>query len=457
MMRSLYSGVSGLKVHQTRMDVIGNNIANVNTVGYKAQRANFSELFYQTTQSASGPNAETGAGGQNPKQIGLGVSLAQISTDVTGEGGSQYTGNGLDLKINGDTFFVINKGGANYYTKAGNFTTDGFGNLVTGSGGSVMGYVAERDEATGDFALQTDELRPISIYSAKYSSTAPSQTTKSTLSGNINSEDEKFTSKGVGFVTSDLTVYDSLGNKYTVQMRIEQDANSTTGYSMYPAKIFKGNEEVTDMTVEFTGGAETDITAVDGNTYKGVEIDFNGTTGKLDDTSPSSVNIIIKDATGAAAPAFQEEIELDFSGLTTYGGESKLEATAGDADNLGAGKGVGTMTSVGIQTDGKIAASYSNGDTVYIGQIAVAQFANAAGLEKQGDNLFASTMNSGEATYMDISAAGQDMSSGVVEMSNVDLATEFTDMIVTQRGYQANSRVITTSDTMIEELLSLKR
>ena len=115
------------------------------------------------------------------------------------------------------------------------------------------------------------------------------------------------------------------------------------------------------------------------------------------------------------------------------------------------------MISVGIQTDGKIAASYSNGDTVYIGQIAVAQFANAAGLEKQGDNLFASTMNSGEATYMDISAAGQDMSSGVVEMSNVDLATEFTDMIVTQRGYQANSRVITTSDTMIEELLSLKR
>ena len=457
MMRSLYSGVSGLKVHQTRMDVIGNNIANVNTVGYKAQRANFSELFYQTTQSASGPNAETGAGGQNPKQVGLGVSLAQISTDITGEGGSQYTGNGLDLKINGDTFFVVNKGGANYYTKAGNFTTDGFGNLVTGSGGSVMGYVAERDEATGDFALQTDELRPISIYSAKYSSTAPAQTTKATLSGNINSEDEKFTSKGVGFVTSDLTVYDSLGNKYTIQMRIEQDANSTTGYSMYPAKIFKGNEEVPDMTIEFAGGAETDITAVDGKTYKGVEIDFNGTTGKLEDTSPAGVNIVIKDATGAAAPAFQTEIEFDFSSLTTYGGESKLEATAGAADNSGAGKGVGTMISVGIQTDGKIAASYSNGDTVYIGQIAVAQFANAAGLEKQGDNLFASTMNSGEATYMDISAAGQDMSSGVVEMSNVDLATEFTDMIVTQRGYQANSRVITTSDTMIEELLSLKR
>lgn len=457
MMRSLYSGVSGLKVHQTRMDVIGNNIANVNTVGYKAQRASFSELFYQTTQSASGPNAETGTGGQNAKQIGLGASLAQISIDITGEGGSQYTGNGLDLKINGDTFFVVRKGGANYYTKAGNFTTDGFGNLVTGSGGSVMGYVAERDEATGDYVLQTDELRPISIYSSKYSTTPPAQTTKATMTGNINSEDEKFTSKGVGFVTSDLTVYDSLGNKYTVQMRVEQDADSTTGYSMYPAKIFKGNEEVTDMTVEFSGAAAADVNAVDGNTYKGVKLEFNGTTGKLADTSATGINIVIKGADDNAAPAFQTEIELDFSELTTYGGETDLESTAGDSDKLGAGKGVGTMTSVGIQTDGKIAASYSNGDTVYIGQIAVAQFINAAGLEKQGDNLFASTMNSGEATYMDISAAGQDMSSGVVEMSNVDLATEFTEMIVTQRGYQANSRIITTSDTMIEELLSLKR
>ena len=457
MMRSLYSGVAGLKVHQTRMDVIGNNIANVNTVGFKSQRVNFSELFYQTTQIASGPNAENGTGGQNAMQIGLGTSVAQISVNITGEGGSQPTGNGLDLKINGDTFFIINDGGAQYYTKAGNFTTDEFGNLVTGSGGYVMGYTAERDPETGDFKLQTDELRPIAIYNEKYNTTEPAQTTEATLVGNINSEDEKFTSKGVGFVTSDLTVYDSLGNKYTIQMRIEQDDDSTTGYSMYPAKIFKGNDEVTDMTVSFSGDAASDITAIDGNTYPGVALTFNGTTGKLEDTSPSNISIIINGADGAPAPAFQEPINLDFSTLTTYGGETDLESNAGDVDNQGAGKGVGTMISVGIQTDGKVVATYSNGDTEYIGQVAVAQFANAAGLEKAGDNLFASTMNSGEANVMDITAAGQDMSSGVIEMSNVDLATEFTDMIVTQRGYQANSRVITTSDTMIEELLNLKR
>ncbi|MBQ1193015.1 MAG: flagellar hook-basal body complex protein [Lachnospiraceae bacterium] len=167
MMRSLYSGVAGLKVHQTRMDVIGNNIANVNTVGFKSQRVNFSELFYQTTQIASGPNAENGTGGQNAMQIGLGTSVAQISVNITGEGGSQSTGNGLDLKINGDTFFIINDGGAQYYTKAGNFTTDGFGNLVTGSGGYVMGYTAERDPASAllqthrhQYALRSQELSP---------------------------------------------------------------------------------------------------------------------------------------------------------------------------------------------------------------------------------------------------------------------------------------------------------
>lgn len=457
MMRSLYSGVAGLKVHQTKMDVIGNNIANVNTVGFKSQRVSFSELFYQTTQSASGPNAATSTGGQNAKQIGLGTSVAQISTNITGEGGSQSTGNALDLKINGDSFFVVQSGGAKYYTKAGNFTTDAFGNLVTGSGGYVMGYTAARDPETGDFVLQKDELRPIALYNTEYMTTAPAQTTEATLTGNINSEDSRFTANDVGFATSDLTVYDSLGNKYTVQMRVAQDSDSTTGYKMYPAKIFKGNEEVTDMSVQFTGGSTETITAADGTEYTGIALEFDPGTGKLTDASAKNISIVINGADGNVSPAFSNPINLDFSSLTTYGSDTKLGANAGSSANMGAGKGVGNMISIGIQTDGKITASYSNGDTAVIGQIAVAQFANAAGLEKAGDNLFASTLNSGEANVMDITAAGQTMSSGVVEMSNVDLATEFTDMIVTQRGYQANSRVITTSDTMIEELLSLKR
>ncbi len=451
MMRSLYSGVSGLKVHQTGMDVIGNNIANVNTVGFKAQRATFSELFYQTTQSASGPNAATSTGGQNAKQIGLGSNVAQISINITNEGGSQSTGNDTDLKINGQEFFIVQKGGADYYTKAGNFTTDGFGNLVTGSGGYVMGYTAERDNLTGDFVLMTDELRPLSLYGEDYKLTSPNQTTSAKITGNINSSDEDFTSDGLGYKTADMYVYDSLGNTYNVQFKIEQDFDSTTGYTLSINKIFNGTEEIKTMAAKFNG------------TEDSIHVDFDPTKGTVISEKDFKLSIFKANADGTAstdvADTFPQEINVNLGDITNYGSDYSIVANKGDGtiENQGAGKAVGKMISVAIQTDGKIISSYDNGDTLCIGQIAVASFANAAGLEKIGDNLFASTLNSGLANVNDVTAFGDDMSSGVLEMSNVDLANEFTNMIVTQRGYQANSRVITTSDTMIEELLNLKR
>ena len=450
MMRSLYSGVSGLKVHQTGMDVIGNNIANVNTVGFKSQRTTFSELFYQTTQSASGPNAATSTGGQNAKQIGLGSNVAQISVNITNEGGSQSTGNDTDLKINGQEFFIVQKGGADYYTKAGNFTTDGFGNLVTGSGGYVMGYTAERDKITGDFVLMTDELRPLSLYGEDYLLTAPNQTTSAKMTGNINSSDEDFTTDGLGYKTTDMYIYDSLGNTYNVQFKIEQNPDTTTGYTMSINKIFNGTDEVTHLAAKFNGQEDS------------IQIEFDPTKGTVISEKTFSLSIL-KATDGTAgtelADTFPTEIAVDLGEMTNYGSDYSVVANKGDGsiENQGAGKAVGKMISVAIQTDGKIISSYDNGDTLCIGQIAVASFANAAGLEKIGDNLFASTLNSGMANVNDVTAFGDDMSSGVLEMSNVDLATEFTNMIVTQRGYQANSRVITTSDTMIEELLNLKR
>jgi len=448
MMRSLYSGVSGLKIHQTRMDVIGNNIANVNTVGFKSQSVSFSELFYQTTQSASGPNAETSTGGQNAKQIGLGASVAQISTNITAEGGSQSTGNAFDLKINGSSFFVVQSGGANYYTKAGNFTTDGFGNLVTGSGDYVMGYTAARDAASGDFYLQNDELRPISLYGNEYKTTDPAQTTAATMSGNINPEDKQFQEGGSGFITTTLYSYDSLGNKYGVQMKITNDDTDPTTYTLTPMSVYKGTTVATGISGVFSG------TGVNGD--GSVTLKFNGTTGYVVSPSPSNFTLNITDGT-ANLDSFQDDITVDFSTLKCFAADTKVVAEAGDASKIGTGKAVGSMISLGIQTDGKVVASYDNGDTAVIGQVLVASFANASGLQKQGDNLFASTLNSGEAKVTDISANGEDMSSGVLEMSNVDLANEFTNMIVTQRGYQANSRIITTSDTMIEELINLKR
>lgn len=293
MMRSLYSGVSGLKVHQTGMDVIGNNIANVNTVGFKSQRATFSELFYQTTQAASGPNAATSTGGQNAKQIGLGSNVAQISVNIKNEGGSQSTGNDMDLKINGQEFFVVQKGGTNYYTKAGNFTTDGNGTLVTGSGGYVMGYAALRDNTTGDFVLQTDELRPISVYGEEYKLTAPSQSTQGKITGNINSSDEDFTADGLGYKTADMYVYDSLGNTYNIQFKIEQDAGSTTGYKLSINNIFNGTDKVTSMVAMF-GGATGAVASID--------IDFDPTQGTIVTTPDTFSLTLYKAPAGGGTP-----------------------------------------------------------------------------------------------------------------------------------------------------------
>lgn len=469
MMRSLYSAVTGLKSQQNAMDVIGNNIANVNTVGFKSSRVTFSELFSQTTQSASGPDANSGKGGQNAKQIGLGASTSGITVDITNPGGFETTNRPFDVAINGDSFFVVRKNGANYFTKAGNFGTDEAGNLVTDSGSYVMGYVTDKPGAN----LQTDMVRPLSIYTDKYMYTDPEGTRSASLTGNLNPEDTNF-GKGL-YVTTNVSLYDNLGNEYDVQVRLsktydnngnpEVDANGNPVYNIVAAGVYSNGKVVTDLTVNMTG-----------------TLTFDGTTGKILDGTNSSFDMSIT-GTGTDAMAFtynQDDVDryyeenpdgqnpptigdartikLDCSGLTQFGSATSIDPAKG-IKGEGAGKKVGTMTSVGIQPTGEIVAAYSNGDNCVIGQIAVATFANPAGLEKMGDNLYAATLNSGEfdGIGQTITAAGGTFSSGVLEMSNVDLAQEFTKMIVTQRGFQSNSRVITTSDTMIEELLSLKR
>ncbi len=436
MMRSLYSGVSGLKAHQTKMDVIGNNIANVNTVGYKSQSVAFSDLFYQTTQTATGANEVTGTGGQNAKQIGLGAQLNAISVNITGEGGTQSTGNGFDIKINGSSFFVVEQGGTKLFTKAGNFTTDSTGNLVTQSGAYVMGYTAERNEL-GDFVLQKDQLRPISAYGAKYMTTSPSQTERASFTGNINASDEEFTDAGSGQITRMINVYDNLGNLYSIQMEVTR--TSSTEFTLKSTgKVFSGNDEL--PADELTAAGE-------------ITLEFDPENGVIVGEEQFDITM-----SGSSAAPFVTDITVDVSALTCYGSESTIDSIRG-IDGNGGGKPVGNMTSVGVDTNGNLVAAYDNGDNVVIGQIAVATFTNPSGLEKAGNNMFAATLNSGEFNGIGNSIAdlGEDMSTGVIEMSNVDLAAEFTDMIVTQRGFQANSRVITTSDTMIEELLSLKR
>ena len=769
MMRSLYSAVAGLKTHQTKMDVIGNNIANVNTVAFKSSSVTFSTIMYQTLSNASGANASTGTGGINAKQIGLGVSMASTAASITKAGAAETTGNAFDLKItdnSSSSFFVVYNGSENVFTKAGSFYVDGTGNLcMTSTGYTVMGW-----QVDGEGNIRKDTVSPLKIMSAENQTSSPETTTKAMCTGVIDNNSATMSSDS-GY-SMNLTIYDRLGYPYTARFAIKAEdisngeytvnltdildaegksilnsdvslsdlfstggsevqgsgiditdnynfntgksksniqdvvnkvakdnadtaSDTTTGrlYTYYldaedvneqlnltgsgalPAGyrirlqspyneinqamaaltdessgygsfyVIKGNDtvvaqgkysdtngwEITEGTVKdgtftpadtqtdkysltktvtvndflalgskvtatngtstytgycFTGAALTKLkeelgltdadegfdsddneyyyfpdfpssgtlsltsnenivittpssylpvggsnttvdltdadyaddsgvpyytygiekilgdysyTQVNGSTLAdeteadplfteelpadalvkysmfnsswrietprsdGYSLKFDTTTGTLSyigNAGNKSASLDLSSLTAAGYDAF-DNIEVDFSNLLNYNnnGSSTAAISGGDADGDGKGKKLGALTGLSVDTAGKIYGSYDNGNTILLGQIAVAQFANAAGLEATGDNCYKTTLNSGDfdGIGVEISADGSSISTGELEMSNVDLASEFTSMITTQRGFQANSRVITTSDSMLEELISLKR
>ena len=471
MMRSLFSGVAGLKTHQTKMDVIGNNIANVNTVAYKSQNVTFQELMYQTTQSASAANAETGRGGINAKQIGLGVQTGAINANISTSGASQTTGNPFDVQIKGDSFFIVSDGSNNYFTRAGAFYVDGMGNLaMTSNGYTVMGW---QEDPTKPGTIIKDTVSPLKIMSAENKVSAPEQTTKAYLSGVIDKNSTQLTSND-GLIVN-VGIYDNLGYSYVAKFGIKAstttpgqydinvvDLINSDGYSMMWPKSKAGYEKT---GYDADGGPKSkDPTTYPKNmTITGGPLKYNTETGKnenIDATTKLEVPLTIAitgiDAFPAASP-----IQLYVGTSTMYDnkGTSTIKGNAGDYEGNYAGRKVGEMSGVAIAQDGKITATYDNGTSKLLGQIAVANFANPSGLEKIGDNLYQSTPNSGafDGIGEDITAGSGAMSTGVLEMSNVDLSAEFTDMITTQRGFQANSRIITVSDSMLEELTNLKR
>lgn len=479
-MRSLYSAVSGLRVHQTKMDVIGNNIANVNTIGFKSSSVNFSDVYYQTTQSASGANNQTGKAGTNAKQIGLGSSVASISTQITAQGGSQRTDNATDIMINGDEFFIVSSAGTNYFTKNGAFTTDASGNLCTENGELVMGWRV--DPSTGNIAKT--EVKSLGIYTNENTYSQPSATNATYFAGNIDQTD---TDLQIG-KTIQMEFYDNLGNKYTAKYKVQTTGNRDNNvYSVALADIVDSNglsifETATEVdgqttyapknpapVVSFGGSAYTaQVNSVTGAvTLNGnaATLTFNASTGKFvsingDDFATLSISTGMTGTTSSRN--LFEDIDVDFSKITMYenSGVSNVTSTRGNIQTgQGAGSTLGKINGVSISGEGRIYASYDNGDSKLLGQIAVASFANPAGLESIGGSLFAQSLNSGEfdGIGVEISENGDSFTTGVLEMSNVDLATEFTNMITTQRGYQANSRVISTSDTLLEELINLKR
>ncbi len=489
MMRALFSGVSGLRVHQTKMDVIGNNISNVNTIGFKSSSVTFADVFYQTTQSASGPNAETGQAGRNAMQIGLGSNVASIKAAINLSGASQRTDNPFDVMIEGDGFFIVNNGGTNYFTKAGSFDIDAQGTLCTPSGATVMGWQVDPNDETRTVA---DAVSALKIMSPENLYAAPAATTNIYISGNIDSKDTQLTSETGKRVN--MSFYDKMGHSYTAELIVRQttdspsvytvaikDIKDESGQSIFVNKLV--NPETGEVTYEETAYAASGFT-FGGQEVTGIEVDddgvvtidmadaplltFNSSNGTfvsvgegdtVSDTEepPKSLAFTIN---GDENPF--ESIDIDFSKITMYAtsGSSSLEATRGSVDGgRGAGKKVGNMVGVGIDGSGKIYGKYDNGDSRLLGQIAVTTFANPAGLEEVGNNIFAETQNSGQfdGIGQDPTQGGGSLSTGVLEMSNVDLSQQFTDMITTQRGFQANSRIITTSDTLLEELINLKR
>lgn len=463
MMRSLYSGVAGLRTHQTKMDVIGNNISNVNTVGFKASQVLFKDILYQTTQSATGSTANSG--GTNAKQIGLGTTTATISVSQT-SGSAQSTNNPYDLMINGSSFFIVNRGGINYFTKVGAFKTDDAGNLVTGDGDFVMGWQVDPDNPN---QIRKDTVSALRPEAEEFQTAEPELTSKAYLTGNIDATDPNLaTEDGVARTVS---IYDNLGYSYTVKLKFTQNAADPSSFDVeidsikdssnvnilengYTATIGGG----TKVTVKFDADNGKFVSVGGINGQETVQLSIvpaaNSGNGDVFRNINDPNNITEDDITG---------IDVDFHNLTKYSktGECAFEIHrgSGDKESTGAGRKVGALSDVKIDTSGKIYGVYDNGVTKLLGQIAIANFINPAGLEAIGGSLYQETQASGEfdGIGQDIASAGEKMTQGVLEMSNVDLSQEFTEMIVTQRGFQANSRIITVSDTLIEELVNLKR
>lgn len=455
MMRSLYSGVAGLKTHQTRMDVIGNNIANVNTTAYKSQSMTFSDLMYQTTQAASGANPTTGVGGTNARQIGLGAKTSAIKTAITTQGASQTTNDPFDIMITGDSFFIVNNGQNNYFTRDGSFYVDGAGNLaMTSTGYNVMGWKVDPNDAS---AIKQDTVSALRVMTTENMTYPPEATKSARISGIIDKNDTNVNATAGKIMN--LEFYDNQGYKYTAKLSVHStktdgqftvkldDILDSKGKTVLAdptkASLQQNNADVKDPVLEFD---------LKNGSFKNV-----GPTGGAAGGTESTLTLHFDAGT---FPSFTD-ITIDFSNCSNLNnnGSSTVSPIRGDAKGNGAGRKVGEMSGIDIQKDGMIYANYDNGCSRLLGQIAVATFANASGLAKEGDNLYSATQNSGDFDGIgtDITTGGGYMNTGVLEMSNVDLSSEFTEMITTQRGFQANSRIITVSDTLLEELTNLKR
>ncbi|MCW2565920.1 MAG: flagellar hook-basal body protein [Mycobacterium sp.] len=392
MLRSLFAGISGLRAHQTMMDVTGNNIANVNTAGFKTSQTVFQDTLSQLIQGAGAPQGA--AGGTNPAQVGLGVRVGGIFTNF-GQGSAQATGRSTDLMIQGDGFFVVRKDGQDLYTRAGAFNFDSLGQLVSPDGGKVMGWGAvngaiNTNAAAAPLSLPIGTMLP------------PAVTGNVAVAGNLPGD-----STSTAPLITSITVYDAQGNAIALQTSFTKTSATTW-----------------------------DVSISDGTTTVGP----NPLTFSASGTTPTPSTMTFGG------------INVDLSKITNYAGVATAQAVSQD------GSAVGSLQAFSISPDGTLVGVFSNGLRQNLGQIAMASFNNPPGLEKVGNTSFRATVNSGVAQLGVAGSGGRGaLAGGSLEMSNVDLAQEFTNLIVAQRGFQANSKVITASDEILQDLVNLKR
>ncbi|MBQ7516654.1 MAG: flagellar hook protein FlgE [Schwartzia sp.] len=460
MMRSLFSGVSGLKNHQTRMDVIGNNISNVNTTGFKSSRATFVDMLSQTLTGASSPNDNVG--GTNPKQIGLGSSVASIDL-LFSDGSVQSTGKNTDLCLSGNGLFVVSNsadGTNKLYTRNGNFSFDADGNYVqAGSGYFVQGWMADKGSLSTTGAttkIQIPSGKPMEsekTTSADYTNNLradiPTITQiipgMGTLPGTVRLSDGSSysmitTGLATGMslpVTTTLTMYDSLGVSHDIAIYFTKEPIDTAADPPESSWRISVNSDGS-ASKTYTEGTQTTTVDMPAETLK---FDENG---KFKEGA-GLVTMTLTDGSGTP-----QQVTLNLSSLTQYAGSNTVSGKAN-------GHAAGSLESVSIDQSGIITGTYSNGVRQTEAQVAVAQFNNAAGLTKTGDSYYQESNNSGVANIKTAADLGCKITPAALEMSNVDVANEFTDMIITQRGFQSNSKIITTSDEMLETLINLKR
>ncbi len=455
MMRSMFSGVSGLRAHQTRMDVIGNNVANVNTVGFKSGRVTFQEVFNQTMKGAGSPDSTTGRGGTNPMQVGLGLGVGSVDT-ITTRGSLQRTDNPTDLSIEGEGFFILKGGSGDMFrfSRAGNFGVDKLGNLVASNGMNVYGWqdYGGAAQADGSYKFDTEKpVEPINLYSDIYNKNkrmiAARATSQAVFAGNLDASKPALGASGIAAnppqFTVPLTVYDTLGNDYKININYWKDTASGLTAS-------GGSGGTTWYWTATTGSG---MSASFGSSTAAGYLMFDTNGQIVTGASGYNVSPSIQLIPGSSIGTEPVDITLDFQKLTMYSADSSVKPN--DVN----GYPTGNLVTFNIGSDGIITGVYSNGQQQPLGMMGVASFENPSGLQKVGDNMFAPTTNSGE--FKKGVKAGSEgvgtLNPGTLEMSNVDLSREFTDMIVTQRGFQANSRIITTSDEMLQELVNLKR